>query len=157
MTQQEGGMTWPPAKVTLSTLLMCPWARHKLPSCTQQLGFRRDGGRPLTSLWRGEDKKRFSQWGLIKYHIIIWMQLIVSSSVYISACRPFWRNAWYDLVSLYLLEKVCAAKCHMIKKQSAVLYTSHFSIHFSVFKLQFITSLLLFLFLSTHSSHTSSG
>lgn len=33
---------------------------------------------PLTPLRRVADKKRFSQWGLIKYHIIIWMQLIVS-------------------------------------------------------------------------------
>lgn len=74
---------------------------------------------PLTSLWRVADKKRFSLWGLIKYHIIIWMQLIVSFVIYISACRPFCRNTWWDLVTvslLYLLGKVCRPKCQMTKK-----------------------------------------
>lgn len=60
------------------------------------------------------------------------MQLIVSLSVFISACGPFSYNARYDLVTvslLYLLEKVCRPKCQMIKEQSAVLFTSHLSVH----------------------------
>lgn len=118
---------------------MCPWARHRNPLAAQAVG---SGSRawPLTSLWRVADKKRFSRWGFIKYHIIIWMQLIVSLSVFISALG---RNAWYDLVTVGLLylsgEKVCRPKCQMIKEQSSALYASYLSGRLSAFKPQFIT------------------
>lgn len=126
--------TWQP-----STRLMCPWARHGVPSSSRS-GLQEPSVTPDLPVEGGPDKKRFSLWGLIKYHIIIWMQWIVSLSVFISACRPFRWNTWYDLVTaslLYLWGKVCRPKCQMIKEQSAMLYASHLSVLLSAFKLEF--------------------
>lgn len=71
---------WPDVKSWQSSiLLMCPWAKHRIPSCFSCKDRAGPDLWPPCGGW--QTKRDFSQWGLIKYHIIIWMQLIVSLSV----------------------------------------------------------------------------
>jgi len=119
---RRGDLTWQP-----STLLMCPWARHKLPNCSSSGALEKS----LTSdlFEEGSKQKEILPVGINKvshYHLnaadCIFVSLHFSSQNVLGQCVT-----WPCL--LYFLGKGLHTKCRMIKKQSVMPCASHLAIH----------------------------